>query len=186
MLYKEMSEGISEIIDQIIQEEGLQDIDKEQILNQILNGYYTIIDFDSRDLPYDELYNRIRKILKLESTFGLLRTLSPKDQKDFEEIAEGKPMGNISQIANEIEKLTKYKGVQSIEVVYSKEFPEENSFIIEVDNDTFCGLFNLKLEKFWDYYRLALEKNGVTFTTDLSCKQSYNSHSSFKGGDENE
>jgi hypothetical protein len=186
-MYKEISERISEIIDQIIQEEGLQDIDKEQILNQILNGYYTIIDFDSRDLPHDELYNRIWKILKLESTFGLLRTLSPKDQKDFEEIAEGKPMGNISEIAREVEKLTKYEGVQSVEVVYSKEFPEENSFIIEVDNDAFCGLFDLKLEKFWDYYRMTLEKDNVAFTTKLSCKQNYNSHSlSKKGGDENE
>jgi hypothetical protein len=175
MLYKEIREKISVIMDQIIQEEkDLQDIDKEQILNQILNGYYTIIDFDSRDLSHDELYNRIRKILKLESISGLLRTLSPKDQKDFEEIAEGKPMTNISLIANEIEKLTKYEGIQSVEVVYSKEFPEENSFIIEVDNDTFCGLFDLKLEKFWDYYRLALEKDNVTFTTKLSCKQSYN------------
>jgi hypothetical protein len=181
MLYKEMSERISEIIDQIIQEEDLQDIDKEQILNQILNGYYTIIDSNSRDLPYDELYNRIRQILKLESTISLLKP----DLKDhWETVKDKSKIGNINEIAREIEKLTKYEGIQSVEVVYSKEFPEENSFIIEVDNDTFCGLFDLKLEKFWDYYRLALEKDNVAFTTKLSCKQNYTL--SKKGGDGNE
>jgi len=180
---KEIRERISEIIDQIIQEEGLQDIDKEQVLDQIAKNDYNI---NLSDLPPSELYKRIEYILKLESVFGILRELKPKDQKDIEEIAEGKPMGNISQIAREVEKLTKYEGVQSVEVVYSKEFPEENSFIIEVDSDTFCGLFDLKIEKFWDYYRLTLEKDDVTFTTNLSCKQSYNPHSSSKRGDTNE
>jgi len=183
MLDKEMREKISVIMDQIIREEkSLQDIDKERVLDQIVSGYY-IIDLDTSDLSFDELYNRIRRILKLESAIGLLRKLSPKGQKDFKGVVKGKPMENISEIAREVEKLTKYEGIESVEVVYSKEFPEENSFIIEVDNDTFCGLFNLKVEKFWDYYRLTLEKNGVTFTTDLSCKQSYNS---FNKGDTNE
>jgi len=80
-------ELISSIVDEVLEKEvDLNKIDKQKVLQFIVDNR-SIID---SNITYDELFQRIRKVVIWESFFGILKDLSPEEMKEFDEIASGK------------------------------------------------------------------------------------------------
>jgi len=76
-------ELISSIIDQIIEKEDkLSNVDKQKVLDFIIDNRDTI---DS-NISYEELFERIRRVIAWESVFGILKDLSPEEIREFDKI----------------------------------------------------------------------------------------------------
>ena len=82
-MVKMSRELISSIIDQIIEKEDkLSNVDKQKVLDFIIDNRDTI---DS-NISYEELFERIRKVIAWESVFGILKDLSPEEIREFDQI----------------------------------------------------------------------------------------------------
>jgi adenylosuccinate synthase len=89
---RKILKDISNIIEEIIsKEDGFKEIDKRRLLNsilEILDGFTV----EQLKIPRSELVRRIRKVIAVESVFGILNELSPEQIKDFDEIVKRRPL----------------------------------------------------------------------------------------------
>jgi len=75
---------ISKMLDEMLVKEELKNINKEKLLNSISKILHSFT-LEQLEIPTEELFRRIERVVVLEAAYGVLNELNPEEIKEFDE-----------------------------------------------------------------------------------------------------